>query len=269
MIATRAAAHGLGWRRQARSGVADVIWDGAFVRLDRSIFCEGATLINMIGQTEGSAEDLTAVNVTFVNDLLRVAAETGVAHVVLASSAAVYGRGSGTPLCESADLTPLTAYGTSKARMEDVAHDHAARHATPAITILRIGNVAGADALTQAAQRHLASGTAMPLHLFDNGRAATRSYIGPDDLCEVTRACAPHSGVSPRVLNVAHHQPVQLDHMLAAYRANLFATLDWTETPAPPGIPPTVTLDTEALQRIVTFPSHDEPADAFVRQITP
>ncbi len=264
-FATRAGAH---WQTQARSGSADVIWSGKMndPGADR-IFTRGATLINMIGQTTATKDGFDDGNVAFVRDLLSKAAQTGVAHVLLASSAAVYGAGDETPFVEDTPLNPATAYGVSKADMESVAHDFATQNTTPAITILRIGNVGGADALTDFAKRHAAAGTDMPLHRFPDGAAPLRSYIGPRDLFDVVHALAtPHAG-PPRVVNVTHPQPLDLDAVLNAYRAHLMSDLRWVDTPAPAEALRSVTLSTDKAQTYCKLAKYDDPADAMARQI--
>ncbi|HMO06789.1 MAG TPA: NAD-dependent epimerase/dehydratase family protein, partial [Paracoccaceae bacterium] len=76
---------------------------------------------------------------------LRAAQAQGARWVFLASSAAVYGPGEG--LAESASAAPVSAYGEAKRAMEMAAHDV---RGVP-VTLLRIGNVVGADGLIGAA----------------------------------------------------------------------------------------------------------------------
>lgn len=264
-FATRA---GLGWRTQARTKGADVQWSGAFddPAVDQ-IFAQGATLINMIGYTGPDEALLHDTNFHFVKDLLANAAKAGVAHVVLASSAAVYGAGNGTPFDENDSLRPITPYGVSKSKMEEVARSFSATSASPAITILRIGNIVGADALNAVANRHVKACKPMPLHRFPDGSAALRSYIGPRDLFDVVRVCSkPHEGPS-RVINVAHPQPVTLDAVLSAYRTHQIPDLKWINMPSPDGIPHRVTLSTLRAQSLVDFREYDNPADAMVQQM--
>lgn len=260
--------NGLNWQRQARSGAADVIWSGRFddPAVDQ-IFQPGATLINMIGYTGADEAQLYQTNVKFVQDLLAKAAQAGVAHVILASSAATYGVGSGTPCEEDARLHPQTPYGASKVAMEQIATASYALHESPAITIARIGNVAGADALTFAAQRHLADGAPMPLHRFDDGSAPQRSYIGPRDLFTAINALTEPHHDKPRIVNVTHPQPVALDDLLTAYRTHLMPDLKWRDMAAPDTTPREVILSTEQAQNFVKLETYDNHADALARQV--
>lgn len=268
MLAAFARSNGVAWRSQARSGTSDVIWSGDMTAegCDR-VFQHGGTIINMIGYTGSDADLLEDVNVRFVHDLLHKAAETGVAHVVLASSAATYGAGGDAPFAEDVTLNPLTSYGISKQAMEHVALDFAEHHSAPALTIARIGNVAGADALTAAAKRHIAEGIPMPLHRFDDGTAPVRSYIGPRDLFHAMNALSvPHDGL-PQIVNVVHPQPVPLDAVLAAYRDHVLPDLTWADTPAPAGSPQRVTLSTDKLQQFVNFSEYPDPAQELGLQL--
>lgn len=257
---------GVGWRTVARSGGADVIWSGRFddPAVDLAL-PKGGTVINMIGTAAGDAATLQATNVDFVSDLLEHATTRGVAHVVLASSAAVYGAGHGAPFAEDSMPAPITPYGTSKLAMEQVAMN---APPGPAVTILRIGNVAGADALLLAAKHHEALGRPVPLHRWPDGAAATRSYIGPLDLFGVVRAMThpPHNG-PPRLINVTHPQAVTLDDLLAGYRKHLIPALEWIDQPAPDTIPQRVTLSADKVQGFVNFSISDTPADALAQQV--
>lgn len=272
ILAKYAKADALGWRTVARHGSADVNWSGAFDDLAfTDVFTAGGTLINMIGQTSSEDDELQDSNVRFVQDILTAAAKRNVAHVMLMSSAAVYGaEEEGAPICEDAVLRPSSPYGISKAAMEDVARQFAIHHAGLAITILRIGNVAGADALTGVARRSIVTDTVMPLHRFADGRAAQRSYIGPRDLFDVVRKLAtlhaPPDGAL-RIVNVAHPSPVTLDAVLRAYKTHVLPDLVWTDIAAPKNIPRNVTLDCNKLLALVKLPETDDPADELGRQV--
>lgn len=263
---------GLDWQTQSRTGAADVRWSGQYddPAADQ-IFRPGATLINMIGCSGPNEAHLHAVNVRFVETLLAKAHQTGAAHVVLASSAAVYGGAGTDPITEEALLRPLTPYGASKVAMEQMVSAFANLNDGPAITIARIGNVAGADALTAAAKRHIASKTAMPLHRFDDNAAPVRSYIGPRDLFDVMHGLSVLDDGSdtshPRIVNVAHPHPISLDQVLHAYRAYVFRDLEWADAPAPIGVPRSVILCTKKLQTIVALRQDRDPAMTLGRQM--
>lgn len=258
----------LGWKGQTRSGAGDVNWSGSILdAVDCEIFQPGAVIINMIGSTSQNEDELQSVNVSFVQELLQHAAKTGVAHIILASSAAVYGNGGETALTENAPLKPITPYGASKARMEDIVHATASRAGFPAITILRIGNVAGSDALLLAARNRDAKGEPMLLHRFANGTAPVRSYIGPRDLFDVVHALSHPHAKSIRTLNVAAPAPLSLDAVLKAYRTHLLPNLTWADAPVPAGVPPQVVLSTKTLERLVKLNWNTAYATDMAQQV--
>lgn len=193
--------------------------------------------------------------------------QSGVAHVVLASSAAVYGAGGAAAFDEDAPFNPSTPYGASKVAMEHIAAASYAIHESPAITIARIGNVAGVDALTAAAKRHIAAGKAMPLHRFEDGTTPLRSYIGPRDLFAAIHALSTPHGGPPRTVNLTHPQPVTLDSVLTGYRAHVLPNLEWVDAPVPTGTPHSVTLSTQKMRPYLEFQHYDDPADAMARQV--
>lgn len=256
---------GLDWAFQQRNGPSGLSWSGDFndPRAEE-IFGESDTIINMIGETGIDQDRLEATNIQFVQALLNRAKNAGVAHVLLASTAAVYGQGHGAPFAEDDALRPVTAYGVSKVAMEKAAH---ACTDGPAITILRIGNVAGADALLSAAYQRTSRGQPLSLHRFSNGHAAERSYIGPRSLAKVITKLAHRAAKGVQTLNIAHPMPVYLDDLLAGYKAHLLPDLTWENAPAPDGVPPSVVLDTSALCEIHSFKDTTDPADLFARQV--
>ncbi|WP_245510792.1 NAD-dependent epimerase/dehydratase family protein [Antarcticimicrobium sediminis] len=160
--------------------------------------------------------------------------------VLLASSAAVYGAQGGL-LSEAAPLAPINDYGRAKAEMERRATDLGARLGVP-VTALRIGNVAGADAILGGWR------PGFTLDRFADGRTPRRSYIGPVTLAHVladlaTRAAG--AGDLPGTLNIAAPGVVEMGALLDA------AGLAWVPRPAPVAAIPEVALDVTALARLV------------------
>ena len=164
------------------------------------------------------------------------AAETAGAHVFLCSSAAVYGRAAG-PLREEAEPSPVADYGMSKARMEAAALERAGRTGQ-GLTILRIGNVAGADAILGGWRAGFA------LDVFEGGATPARSYIGPVTLARVLGALAGLDDL-PQLLNIAQPGAVEMGALLDA------AGLGWTPRPAPETAIPVVEFATDRLQALV------------------
>lgn len=187
------------------------------------------TVLNLAGVTDptGRMED----NVTTAETAVAEGARRG-ARVFLMSSAAVYGAGAG-DFAETDPLRPLSPYGHAKARME----------AVPAPVVLRLGNVAGADALLGRAGDHVTLDPTGP-------RGPLRSYIGPRTLAQVLRVLFATPDL-PRILNVAEPGPVAMADLLDA------AGLPWAFGPPRAGAMPRVGLDTTRLQAICPLPPAD------------
>lgn len=172
-------------------------------------------------------------------------------HVMLASSAAVYGA-STMPLSEEDAARPLSAYGMAKLEMEDKALELAGRHGLQA-TMLRIANVAGADALLSQ------QGISRNLDQFPSGLGPVRSYIGPQCLSAVLASlmrCACSGIPLPERLNVALRGGVPMVDLCKA------AGLDVTWKPAPQTAAETVVLDVTRLASLISV--RDADAQAIV-----
>ena len=184
----------------------------------------------------GAAYDL---NRALALAAVRAGADSG-AQVLLASSAAVYGRAPG-PLREDAAPAPVSEYGHAKAEMETAALDLGAQ-LNIRVCALRIGNIAGLDA---------ALGGWRPgfvLDRFADGRTPRRSYIGPRSMARLLGTLA--GAELPEVLNLAAPGAVEMGALLdAAGRA-------WTPRAAPPGAIPEVVFDLARLARLAAL----EPA---------
>jgi nucleoside-diphosphate-sugar epimerase len=111
----------------------------------------------------------------------------------------------------------------------------------PRLTILRIGNVVGADTL-------LGGGVGpVSLHRFADGSGPRRSYIGPVALARTLAGLAAAPALPP-VLNVAAPGAVAMADLLeAAGRCRRWS-------PAPEGTVREVTLDTSLLGTILDLP---------------
>lgn len=223
-------------RRDAGPGVL------RFSPLDETPDCGPVqAVLGLAGVVPGPGADL-ALN----TDLALAAVRLGVAlrarRVFVASSAAVYSHAP-QPQPESA-AAPPGPYGAAKRAMEDAALAAGAA-AGIAVTALRIGNVAGADALLGNGE-----GERM-LDRFADGQGARRSWIGPQVLA---RALAGLAGLGargaalPDLLNVAQPRVLAMEDLLNA--AGI--AFDWR--PAPPGALACVTLDTAALQGLLPLP---------------
>ncbi|WP_299727804.1 NAD-dependent epimerase/dehydratase family protein [uncultured Tateyamaria sp.] len=185
-------------------------------------------VICMAGITNTNAEPMDG-NTDLALRTLDAARDVGAGHVLLFSSAAVYGRQPGS-LSEDGTVAPLSDYGATKLAMEHAA----AAHAHPN-TSLRLGNVAGADAILGDWRPGFA------LDQLPDGTTPQRSYIGPHALARTLATLAGATSLPP-VLNVAAPGCVQMGEVLDR------AGLAWTPRPATPSTIPIVNLDTTRLQ---------------------
>lgn len=200
-------------------------------------------ILNLAGRVGGGAASLSAHR-----DLALAALEAGraagVARVFLASSAAVYGRAL-VPARETDPVAPVSDYGRAKAEMEAAALAWVAAHpGGPAVTCLRIGNVAGADQLLGAPEGE----APQPLDLFADGSGPARSYVGPLALAAILSKlfAAQRAGRAlPDVLNIALDGAVRMEALLeAAGRA-------WRARTAPEHLLREVRLDVTRLGAVV------------------
>lgn len=164
---------------------------------------------------------------------LGAAGHFGVRRVLLASSSVVYGPGRN--LSEETPCWGGSAYARSKLELEAEA-----RQAGVETCCLRIGNVAGADALLGQPEGH-----PVVLDRFADGDGPRRSYIGPESFADVLAALMAHPGPLPRILNLAAPHPVRMADLLrASGRA-------WNWRPAPATAVQDLTLDCSRLAELV------------------
>ena len=214
------------------------------------------TIIALAGVTPGPGRDLS-LNRTIAEATLAAAHDAGVPRVLLSSSSAVYGAGCGTPFVEDAPCAPVNAYGAAKRDMEAACDPWRARGLD--ICVLRIGNVAGADALLLNAGRS-GPGGAVVIDRFADGGGPVRSYIGPATLAAVLGTLCRHVGPLPPVLNIACPVPVAMADLAGA------AGAPYETRPAPPGAHQRIILDCRRLESLHNFAPLDSTATEMVRQ---
>lgn len=197
----------------------------------------GGTVLCLSGVITGDSTALAA-NTALAEAACETAERLGARRVLLASSAAVYGRGhaDGSPLDEAAPPTPVSPYGEAKADMER------ALLGRQGVTALRIGNILGADALVGAALRRGGTVTLDPVAGQTGG--PERSYIGPGALARVLAALCTYQGNLPPVLNIAAPGAVSMAELLDA------VGLPWRFGAANPAALPRVELATARLEAL-------------------
>jgi nucleoside-diphosphate-sugar epimerase len=176
------------------------------------------------------------------------AAPRGV-RVFVASSAAVYGAADG-PHLEAGKTAPVSEYGQAKFAMEQAALSQG--HGR--VCVLRIGNVAGADAIVGGWREGMA------LDQLPDGSTPRRSYIGPRSLAGAVHALCVAKSV-PDVVNIAAPGVVAMGDLLDA------AGLEWTPRAPQNSVIPEVELDTSTLERFYTFEADECTARGMVAQL--
>ena len=200
-------------------------------------------VLGLAGVVAGDAAAL-ARNTDLARAACAAGAAIGARRVFLSSTAAVYGAGGPHP--ETAAPDPRTDYARAKHAME------CAVAGIPGCTVLRIGNVVGADMLAGAAARG-----AVTLDRFAEGRGPRRSYIGPGTFADVLAGLV-HRAVAgaalPGLLNFAAPGAVAMEALLAA------AGHDWRWRPAPATALAELTLDVTRLGGLVPLAPADPAA---------
>jgi UDP-glucose 4-epimerase len=211
---------------------------------------EGLIVLSGVRHHEG---DDPSENTAIIKSAIEAAKRAGFTRMLVASSSAVYGAWSDAPYKETMPLKPVTAYGRSKADVEALCNQ--ASSPDLAITCLRIGNVAGADAL-------LGSNFAVPIKLdqFHDGKGPKRSYIGPQTLADVLVTLVNAERPLPEVLNIAAPKPVLMQALLEA------AKWPWQFVPAPSSAQQSVLLDTGLLSSLYDFKTDAANPIEIIRQ---
>jgi len=215
--------------------------------------CRG--VIALAGVTTGDADAL-ALNTDLALAAVDLAARHGLGPVLIASSAAVYGRQAGA-MAENAPLAPANPYGAAKAAMEAAvaARLIALGADAPSVCCLRIGNVGGADQLFAAMARG-----PVTLDRFADGQGPRRAYLGAADLAAILAGLLSQGGALPFALNLAAAGTVAMADILDA------AGAAWRWTPAPQTALAELALDTSLLAGLIGAPLPRADAAALVAQ---
>jgi UDP-glucose 4-epimerase len=190
-------------------------------------------IICLAGATHHGSSSINDANSVVARQVLDSTKEN---PVFLLSTAAVYGTSSGA-LSEDTVPTPVSDYGRDKANMEAMAHAHSARS-----IVLRLGNVAGADALLGVDR------DSYILDQFPDGTYPCRSYIGPKLLADTLAELIQKHKDLPDILNISTSQAVSMDALLKA------AGKPWDNRVAGPTAITRVELCTDLLEKFTQMP---------------
>jgi UDP-glucose 4-epimerase len=177
-------------RREMGLHVADVsdldTLTSAFENAKPDVVLHLAAQADVRSSVENPAYD-AQVNVVGTVAVLEAARKAATERVVLASTAAVYGDPSKTPISESTPIAPLSPYGTSKAAAEWYLGQYARLHGISTLA-LRMANVYGPrqDPHGEAGVIAIFAGAVAagePVTIYGSG-AQTRDYVFIDDVVD-------------------------------------------------------------------------------------
>jgi len=220
----------------------------------REVLRDSRAVVCLSGVTPQHAKqsgDAFALNSDLALAAVRASHDAGVGRVFLVSSAAVYGRASGV-LPENGDYEPLSDYGHAKLEMEQAALRLADDLGQKA-TVLRIGNVAGADAILGGWR------AGMTIDQLPNGHTPSRSYIGPEMLAHVIHRVTLEADL-PDIINIAAPGAVEMGALLDA------AALPWASRTPSDNVIEKVELSTKRLENYVAFSEHNSSAAGLVAE---
>lgn len=209
-------------------------------------------MVVLAGIIPASGRDLF-LNASIAQACIEAALSVGIKRVLLASSSAVYGVSKDGPYCEDDELHPEGEYGQSKLQMEAICEPF--RDACIEICCLRIGNVAGADALLLNAGKG-----GIKLDQFPSGGYPVRSYIGPGCLARTLSSLVNSPLPLPHYINVAAPDSVSMKDIVEA------AGVPWRSVIASEGKHESITLDCGALCGFHTFSAQDSAAINMVEE---
>lgn len=200
-----------------------------------------SVVLALSGVTPATGCDFS-VNSELAQQVLFCADKEQMKHVFFVSTSAVYG-GSDRAHPEDEIPNPVSAYGGSKYEMEQVIAAYSGQVRT---TVLRLGNVAGADQLLGRVGH---SGMVL-LDQFPDGAFPSRSYIGPLTLARIVTRLIDlviAGEKLPDILNIALPGVMGMDALLQA------GNIPFQPVPAPESVIRTVMLDTGRLQDLFDF----------------
>ncbi|WP_010141551.1 NAD-dependent epimerase/dehydratase family protein [Oceanicola sp. S124] len=244
------------WQQRSGDGGADVLKWQPGRPLPRGL--SARVILALWGVTSGSPEQL-AQNAVLARAALHLARRVGAQRVIHLSSGAVQAGLHCAPAAEDMGLAPLGPYGVAKQHMEAaIATWHAQRPGmAPRSTVVRLGNLAGADQLFEA----IAKGGPVVLDRFDDGSGPRRSYIGAEDLLRLLArlATCPVRDL-PDCVNATGPQPVAMEDLIRAAGV----PLRWR--PAPPSALPVLALDPARMQGICGALARSGSAEGLISQ---
>jgi NDP-hexose 4-ketoreductase len=178
-------------------------------------------IINCVGATSGSDEDLHAVNVDVVTKLIATLAGRRDIHLVHIGSAAEYGvQRDGVPVAETALAAPRSPYGLSKYEATRRLMDSVAAGRIN-VTILRVFNPLGRYSspatLAGCAAQLIRDASLNRTEVVELGSLSSwRDYVDTRDVGRAALAATRERHDGGVILNVGRGEAVQSRHLVAA-----------------------------------------------------
>ena len=214
------------------------------------------TMVILAGITPGSEKPLS-LNSEIVEACLFAAFKVGIKRILVASSSAVYGINDGTPFRENSKTVPQNAYGKAKLKMETICHQWAQKGLN--VCCLRIGNVAGADALMKNFETKKLN-SPLKIDIFQDGKGPLRSYIGPFTMYKVLKKLSLSNNALPRILNLAAPIPMRMEDIANA------AGHEWIARSCLDSGIQRITLDCSLISKLYKFTKKDSSPEEIIRQ---
>jgi UDP-glucuronate 4-epimerase len=221
-----------------RANVSRFAHDRRLIVIDRT-FCDAAAMRHLydlysvrqvvhLGAYAGVRASIAKpqlyeeANVRGTQALLAAANTFPVERFLLISSSTVYGPEAAVPFQEDAPLgTPLSPYGATKRAAELLGETYFRLHAVP-VVVLRPFSVYGPrirpDLAMWVFTEAVDQGRAV--HLFGDGRAA-RDFTHVSDICDGLLAALDAADTVGETINLGHHEPVEIRHLLSLLEAAL------------------------------------------------
>lgn len=203
-------------------------------------------------------------NITAFLNILEGCRNTGVSHLIFASSSSVYGTNSKVPFSVGDNVDePASFYAVSKRTNELMAYTYSRLYGIP-VTGLRFFTVYGPwgrpDMAYYIFTRNILAGR--PLSVFNEGKMS-RDFTYIDDVAEgVVRLAErpPGEPVPYRLYNIGNNQPVELLRFIAILEECLGRKAELVMFPMQPGDVTVTYADVDDLVRDVDF-RPDTPLD--------
>jgi nucleoside-diphosphate-sugar epimerase len=202
----------------------------------------GAIFLHLAGQTRGDAAML-AENRRSASAVAEAAQASGARHLFFMSSAAVY-QPEPDLIDETRTPEPAGDYGHAKLEAERALREHPRSFG---LTILRLGNLAGADALLSSARQ----GPVMLDPIAGQSGGPERSYIGPVALAAALAALIAltvRGKALPEILNLAQDPALPMADLLTTFGA------PWQFGPPRAAAVPRVALSVVRLKNLINLP---------------